>query len=74
MIFMGMLRIPLLTKLEKDINKMNTLSDREKALLVLHSRGFSYHRCGDYLNINFRQVRYMFEKMRKNKELRDYLL
>ena len=68
-----MLKIKIDTKFEQDIVKMKTVSDIEKALMILHAKGYSYHRCGDYLNMNFRQVRYMFQKLKNNKEVYNLL-
>ena len=70
---MIMLKIKIDTKFEQKIVNMKTVSDKEKALMILHSKGYSYHRCGDYLNMNFRQVRYMFQKLKDNKEVYDLL-
>ena len=68
-----MLKIKIDTKFEQQIVKLKTVSDKEKALMILFSKGYSYHRAGEYLGWNFRRVRYVFQKLKNNKEVYELL-
>lgn len=67
------MKIKVITKLEKRIINLSTVSKTDKLIMILISRGYNILELSLIIDISMPVIKYKLKKLSKNKEVYDLL-